>query len=221
MAQTITSGILAADSVTIRPLGSITWNDLDSSPYSSWENWTSWSAEPSNIVVSETVDTGTSAYYIPLANIETQGDLTVSVDYSDTGLFSGEETTVSFPTDNVATDIEQGRYVRWNFTVAPTASEPVPYLFYNVQASDSPVDIYLEDVAVPELPTDSLGFRLVDHPLGRINHVQATTLQGDTYVDNGYVFTFSALDDYVRTANTSFQDSIKVFTLTVPVTDLA
>lgn len=203
MAQTITSGILANDGVTIRPLGGVTWADLDSSPYATWENWTSWTTEAQNIQVSETVNTGTSDYYVPMATVETLGDVTITVDYSDTGLFSGEETTITFPTENVVTDIAKGKYVRWNFTVAPNAADATPYLFYNVQANNAPVDIYLEDVSVPSLPTDSLGFRLIDHPLGAVKHVQATTLQGDDYVDNGYYLTYDLLDSYVRTANTS------------------
>lgn len=203
MAQTITSGILANDGVTIRPLGSITWADLGSSPYSSWENWTSWTESPQNIVVNEVYDAGTSAYRVPLVSTEVGGTLTVTVDVSDTGLFAGEQSTISFASDDVGQDLIKGRYYRWNFTVAPNADYPIPYLQYFTEVSSRQVDYYLEDVAVPALATDSLGFRLIDHSLGAVTHVQATTLQGDDYVDNGYYLTFALLDSYVRSANTS------------------
>jgi hypothetical protein len=203
MSQTITSGIQAIDGFTVRPVGTITWADLGSAPYTTWDSWTNWTQTPGNIVVSETVDTGSVDHYLPLADVLTEGDLTVTVDVSDTGLFAGEETTTSFTTDDVGQSLVKGRHIRWNFTVAPTVAEPVPYLQYFVQANNNLKDIYLDDVAVPELATDSLGFRLIDHPLGAVKNVQATTLQGDDYVDNGYVLVYDQLDSYVRTANDS------------------
>lgn len=203
MAQTITSGILAQDRTTIRPVGSITWAALDSSPYSTWENWLSWTEEPANIVVVETIDTGASDYYVPQAEILTEGNLTVTVKVSDTGLFAGEETSYQFATEDVGEKLIKGRYIRWTFTVAPNASSPVPYLQYFAQANNSLVEVFLDDIAVPSLPTDSLGFRLITHPLGAVKNVQATTLQGDDYVDNGYYLLYEQLEPYLRTSNTS------------------
>lgn len=202
MAQTITNGQLDRDGFTIIPTGSTTWADLGSSPFGNWENWTSWNPTPNNIEVSETIDAGTSAYRVPLIWTETLGDFSVTVDISDTGTFTGEQTTLTFATDDVGKTFPKGRYYRWNITIAPNAQSPIPYLQYFTELNSSQYDIYKEDVAVPALPTDSLGFRLVSNPFGAVTHIQATTLQGDDYVDNGYVYTFDALDPFVRTSNT-------------------
>jgi hypothetical protein len=186
MAQTIITGQLDRDGVTVIPSSGVTWDELGSSPYASWNNWTSWTNEPANIVVNEVIDAGSVAYRAPLITVFTQGTLTLVLDISSTGLFTGEQETITF-TDTSFKTYPQGRYYRWRITVAPSVDEPVPSLTYSADISEVVFDQYLDDVAVPALPTDSSGYRLVSHNFGAIKHVQATTMQGEDYADFNYV----------------------------------
>ena len=119
----------------------------------------------------------------PTLVVANQGDLGITLKISDTGTFTGEETTIDL-SDLAAKDFVGGRYYRWIITVAATASVPIPSAIgadpnYN---TDNIVVELQNSVDVPSTPTDSTGYTLITNNLGLVQNVQATALQGDPYV---------------------------------------
>lgn len=182
----------------IGPAQTITWADLGSSPYGSWSNWTSWKIPDSNPIVQLQIDEdqGSVGYRTPLLTYGYSGDAAVVLKISDTGSFSGEETTYNLafetPTSYVA-----GRYYRWTITVTTNSTVTEPYLdYYITNYTSDLIEEVLNDVDVFASATTSLNSNL-----GLIRNIQATALQGDPYVVDGYVIT--AQDStYTRTPKT-------------------
>lgn len=207
MALTINQGF-AAEFGTILPADNVTWADLGSSPYASWSNWTSWHPSPKDIQVTVVDDQLRKDYRIPTLDVESEGELTVALAVSDTGAFSGEETSVSLTT-GVTTPAPQTRYYQYTITVTTDSNTPLPYIgAYRTGYNQELRTEILNDVDVPALPIDSTGFRLVDTTIGTVRNVQATALQGGLYVNEGYVLSNYSMQDYLRTPETITNDGV-------------
>jgi len=183
---------------TIGPAQSITWGDLGSSPYGSWSNWTSWLVPDAVPTVQLQIDEdqGSIGYRTPLLNYGYEGDASVTLKISDTGTFTGEETTYNFVLETPISYVP-GRYYRWTITVTTNSTVTEPYLDYYITNYISELETeILNDVDVFASPTTTLSTNL-----GFIRNIQATALQGDPYVVDDYVIT--AQDStYTRTPKT-------------------
>ena len=203
MTETIITGRREGLSITVDQ--DINWGDLSSSPYGSWSNWTSWKVS-TGLTVSVQIDDdkGSIDYRVPAINVNRLSDtMTVSLKISDTGTFTGEETTINFVEDTPVTYVG-GRYYRWTVTLTGATA---PYLFgYATEYSTALKTQTLEDVDVfgsytTDLTTD----------LGLVRNIQATALQGDPYVVDDYV----ELLESTRTEKTlSNPDSVTIDTAT-------
>lgn len=191
MTETIITGRREGSAITVDQ--DINWGDLASSPYGSWSNWNSWKVS-TGLTVSVQIDDdqGSIDYRVPLINVEKIADtMTVSLKISTTGTFTGEETTINFVEDTPVT-YASGRYYRWTVTLTGATA---PYLLdYFTQYNQTLQTQTLEDVDVfasytTDLTTD----------LGLVRNIQATALQGDLYVEDGYIV---SVPDSQRTAKT-------------------
>lgn len=184
MTETVVVG--RREGTAVLPDNSINWGDLGSSPYTTWSSWTSWKVTTgTQVQVQYLDDQGSIASRIPnLTVFDFEGDLSVELDISDTGTFTGEETNITFVVDAENTFVS-GRYYRWTITVDANATYTVPILFdYNTfYTTDLSVES-LEDVDVLASFTTTLSTNL-----GLVRNIQATALRGDPYVEDGYIQT--------------------------------
>jgi len=184
MTETVVVG--RREGTAVLPDNSINWGDLGSSPYTTWSSWTSWKVTTgTQVQVQYLDDQGSIASRIPnLTVFDFEGDLSVELDISDTGTFTGEETNITFVVDAENTFVS-GRYYRWTITVDANATYTVPILFdYNTfYTTDLSVES-LEDVDVFASYTTTLSTNL-----GLVRNIQATALRGDPYVEEGYIQT--------------------------------
>ena len=179
----------------------ITWADLGSSPYGSWTNWTEYKPVPQNVIVQVDDDLETIAVRTPTCEIDYEGALTsIQLKISSTGSFSGEETTINF-TDGVAVDWEGGRYYRWTIEVEADG-ETLP-LIEDVETSylTGITQELVNNLSIPSTAVDSSGHTVVTNTISKVVNVQATTLQGGFYVEDGYMIdTQTTGSEYLRTA---------------------
>ena len=104
-----------------------TWTTLASSPYATWANWTQWNTNPRTISATETIDEGSVLLRTPTLVYGSNVFGTVTIKISDTGLFAGEETTIT-PSLFVNQTYPAGRHYRVTVTLAPDSQGTIPYL---------------------------------------------------------------------------------------------
>lgn len=110
--------------------GSVTWTDLGSSPYATWNNWTDWNPQPNNIVLRVFEDAGSIGIRAPLLTFESNVSPAVVLKISDTIDSNGDlisPTTVTFDY-NTAYTFVAGRYYEYTITVAPDSNTTIPYI---------------------------------------------------------------------------------------------
>lgn len=189
------------------PAPEITWDDLGSSPFGSWDTWNTWRiATGTTISMRIDDDLGSIDYRIPEIIFDYQGDATISLKISDTGTFTGEETDVvlDFETPVAFTS---GRYYRWSISITSNSETSVPMLYeYFTRYTDTLSVEILNDVDVLASYTTNLNTNL-----GLVRNIQATALQGDPYVVDGYIL--SADENTFRPQETFTNNGV---TLTSP-----
>tara|TARA_R110000868_G_scaffold123968_6_gene327961 strand:- start:732 stop:1487 length:756 start_codon:yes stop_codon:yes gene_type:complete len=188
MTTTVTQGHRGSFN-EILPEDNDTWGDFSSSPYGTWSNWTTWHPNPKDLEITLLDDQGSVDIRQPILILNHAGTASIVLNISETGTFTGEQTTVDL-SDLTAKSYVRGRYYRWSITIAADIDYPAPFSGepiggYNIE----PVVEVLNDVDVPSTGTDSSGFTLIPNSLGLIQNVQATALQGDPYFVTEYVQT--------------------------------
>lgn len=199
---TITSGFEETLTGRVIPSDNTTWADLTSSPFGSWANWTTWHPEPNSVEVEIIDDNLTSDYRVPQLGLSADGEFSITLDISDTGTFSGEETAITL-TSGVISSIVKGRYYKYTITVTADSDNPIPALngFQTGYTSELLTEIQ-SDVDVPSTPTDSSGYTVIESNINTIINVQATALQGGLYCEDDYVVSALTQDDYYRIGKT-------------------
>ena len=200
---TVTTGFQNGD--VIIPAIDINWGDLGSAPYGTWANWTDWRPSTgTQVVIQLDDDEGSIGYRIPNIKVAYLGDLTAQLKISDTGTFTGEETTINFVADT-ETDFVSGRYYRWTLTIDANSANPTPLIgeYLTYYTDDLSVET-LEDVDVFASGTTTLSTNL-----GLVRNIQATALSGDPYVVTDYVIE-SQGTEYTRTAKTLSPTNVAV-----------
>ena len=200
MSTTLTNAFLDRFNA-VCPEDNNTWGDLSSSPFGSWANWTTWHPSPKTITITRTEDFGSSELVQPTLLWNHQGEGNVTLKISDTGDFTGEETTIDL-SDGTAKSYVKGRYFRWTCTLETDSDLTLPLSAIPIgEFNRNYVTEYLNDYDIPSASLDSDGFRTVTTSLGLVANVQATAIQGDPYVVDGY-FIDAQDSTYARTAKT-------------------
>lgn len=183
---TILSGQFDSFNGVYRSANADDWSDLQSSPYGTWANWRHWNTNPQNLQLRIDDDLLESKLRSPrISFTDLNATITsASLKISDTGAFSGEETTYTFV---AGTEVEviAGRYYRWNFTFTGIGGL-IAEVYDIVQIYDETLTtITLKNVNTASLQT-STGHRIVEHSLGTVDHCEITAHDTFTWVDRAY-----------------------------------
>ena len=189
--KTIISGAQYGDAFA--RANSYTWDDLASSPFGSWDNLTSWRIPDGAVVLQLDDDMLTVDYRTPTVDWFSAGDVVVTLKISDTGTFTGEETTYTLTYLSEISYVA-GRYYRWTITVTANSEvdEPIISPIFTRYTQTLVVES-LNDVGIDSSPLTTISTNL-----GIVKNIQATALQGDPYVVDGYVLTAAQLDAITR-----------------------
>lgn len=161
-----------------------TWSSIGSSPYGSWTNWNIWNTSPNNLQIRLDDDLNTSALRTPNLILGYYGTLAITLKVSDTGTFSGEETTYSL-TFGQTYAITSARYYRWNITISSLNGYPAMLESFLTSYDTNYTIEELRSVNTASLQT-STGYRIVEHNLGVVNNCQITAHDTFNWVDRAY-----------------------------------
>jgi len=153
-----------------------------------WSTWTSWATNPNDLTVQIDIDSGVNSVKTPLITPFIEGDATVELKLSQTGAFTGEETTINFAVGTVY-NYTKAKFYRWTFVITDNATYSLPILlgFRNAFESAS-LEEYFNDLDLSGLAEDSEGRKIVPTTLvSSVNHVQGTAHQGEAYILEDYV----------------------------------
>lgn len=166
---------------------SITWNDLSSSPFGTWSSYPSWRIQSgSQVSIQLDDDLSTVDRRIPELTLEIDGDLTLQLKISETGTFTGEETTINFAFETPV-NYPRGRYYRWTITVSINSSVTEPYIYsFNTLYRTDRITEYINDQEV-YANVDSDGDLSLTTNLGLVLNIQATAHIGNPYVVADYI----------------------------------
>ena len=194
MTVTITQGF--SDIQGVVGTDTSTWAD-----YSTWDSFTSWATTSNDVIITVLDDELTLAARTPTIEVDYDGELSITLETSTTGSFSGEQETINFVSGSTYS-YSTARYYRWTITISADSLYTTP-VFYGFEATyeTDRVTEYLNDQDVYAAPVDSEGDSEITSNLAYIENVQATALQGGKYVEDGYIIPLqNAASGYVRTA---------------------
>lgn len=202
MATTIIQGI-KVDGGRYQPTNSVDWGELGSSPYATWANWTSWTPSPDYIQIRIDDDLGSSLARTPLIQIVSLGEVTLTLKISDTGLFAGEETTISFIDDGTEYIYPSGRYYRWSVRIDTDSNLTVPYLEEPTTSYSTVEDTETFRTVDTAGLTGTIDARVVDSDIAVVTTFVATAHQGGTTYSNQLLRdrVYAVPDDYVFQEN--------------------
>lgn len=200
MALPTTNGILDTVNSKIVAPSSLTWDELGAADsagltrFSSWDEWTNWTgvAETPLTWFSDIVDlTDTGAFNLTW-NISCVGTPTFTVYTSNTGTFTGEETTTVVNVGDTNIAAFEGRYVGILISVAETAEGIPEITSFDFTATGNRLDIQQFDIVSSDL-TGSASARQINMPrnvskvLGMNITAQASNYVEDSYVASDYI----------------------------------
>lgn len=212
---TLTAGQLDSVSGNYRGANADTWASLGSSPYATWANWRYWATNPQNLQVRIDDDLGTVKLRAPTLTLQDIfGSITsISLKISNTGSFSGEETTYTFST-GVDVEVISGRYYRWTVTVSGLSNLPAELPDITTEYIEDLQTVYLQNIDTSTLQSSS-GYRIVDHDLGSIDTCIITAHDNYAWVDRAYALP----DSWSETTITPIPGIISKSPLTIVLRD--
>lgn len=206
----VTGGYLEGD--LYYPTSTLDWDTLT---IRTWDDWQDWGATElfindnplgsyNDIVIQIDDDLDDSRFRRPGCNFSTNGSATVSLKVSETGSFTGEETTINFVFETPV-GFPKGRYYRWTITITSDSDTTIPTISVPNTVYDKTQRIeYFSDLELSTLSIDSEGDYIVDTTsIGTVTHVQGTALQGTDYVVTDYIVTPTEQATYLRADSVS------------------
>jgi hypothetical protein len=164
-----------------------TWiapNNDDWSDVVTWAAFTRWNNNPGNLVLRVDDDLLTTDVRCPTLDIAYQGSLSLTLKISDTGTFTGEETTYTF-TLGTAVTVIAGRYYRWTVTVAPSGTTVPEIALVSADYSQIFTTEIYKSVSTSTL-AGTVSARTVPLVMGTVLAVQLTPHGDFTWVDRAY-----------------------------------
>jgi len=134
-------------------------------------------------------DMDTIQFRRPTCRFSSNGDVAVTLKISETGTFTGEETTVNL-TLNTPVSFVRGRYYRWTFTVTDNSSTTDPATISGISTGYDPnlEEELFNDLDLASLTQNSEGdYEVALNAIGTVVNVQGTSVQGEPYVTEGYI----------------------------------
>ena len=161
-----------------------TWADL-----TTWDDWANWATAPTDPMIYgiECIDLGRSQVFNLIIETAAQGDVTYYVYTSNTGAFTGEETTTVIQPGDTDVPGFSGRFVIVMLSVAQTVGTPTIFSTI-VRASTESNTITLNDVDTSLLSGTTAG-RVLSLPrvIGAATNMQITVKHVSNYTLDVYV----------------------------------
>lgn len=215
---TIISGV--AQNGVYQPTDNTDWSELGTTPFGTWSSWTSWHPTPNSVEIQVDEDTGSSDLRSPLLDLRYQGTATVSLKISDSGSFSGEETTYTL--SSTPTSVIAGRYYRFTINVAQDSNTGVPLIFSaKIGFGTNTITEYQRAV-----DTATLGGTIDSRPLstniGMVRVLVATALEGGVTYSSRLLQdrVYAIPDDYVFQENAIIVNTVQKNPPTIRCFDL-
>lgn len=146
------------------PKDSLTWDDLNTSPYATWDNWTNWyqnlSSSTTVEFTTDIIDFGAAATVLPLASVFTGRDggtgnvfltdnsPTITIEGSNVSdLSSGVSSiTLTRTDDPIYSSIGRFRYYRFTFTInSGINTAPQGFTGFNINLDTSGLEEVIEE----------------------------------------------------------------------------
>lgn len=159
--------------------GQNTWAD-----YTDWSAWTQWNDNPGDVVIRLDDAFSEVDLWTPTLSIKYFGILTLTLKTSNTGAFTGEETTYTLSSTPVS--IGQAKYYRWTITITPDTLVPPNLVFANAEYTQEFQMAEFKDIDLTTLSGSTTAGRVVPHDFGGVYTVQITAQQETTWVDRAY-----------------------------------
>jgi len=202
MALPDSNGIFDQANSKIIASSSLTWDQLGAADsagatvYSTWDDWNSWVGTPTTPLtwLTDVVDLQETGSFNLTWEIECSGTPTFTIYTSNTGSFSGEETTTTINVGDTNIAAFTGRYCAIFISVAEEAASGIPEITtFEFEASGNRFDIQQFDINSVNL-TGSASARQINMPRD-VSKVLAMniTAQASNYMDADYV-----ADNYIE-----------------------
>lgn len=157
-----------------------TWAD-----YTDWSSWNQWNDDPGNVTIQLDDAFVEVDLWTPTLSIKYFGTLSLSLKTSNTGAFSGEETTYTLSSTPIS--IGQARYYRWTVSITPSGSTPPNLVFVDSAYSQEFDTQEIKDLDLTTLSGSTTAGRVVTHSFGGVFSVQITAQEETNWVDRAYV----------------------------------
>jgi hypothetical protein len=221
------------------PKDSLTWDDLGSAPYSTWDNWTGWyqnlSTSTTVEFTTDIIDFGSEATVLPLITITTLRDGTTStaafleddkpsitIEGSNVANMSSgvSSITLTKDTDPYFSTIGKFRYYRFTFNInSGINTAPQGFTGFDITLDTEPQEEIVENFDTSTVDDGSSTTRVV--PLRKIyssvNYVGITptlTITDDEETAGGGIY---VADNYVNSDYVSSDASTEITITTLPL----
>lgn len=187
------------------PNSNVDWGELGSSPYGTWQSWTTWAQIPSSFTLVLFEDAGFKDSRLPVLSMIWEGELTVQLKISDdvdSNLNLIGATTYNLSPGNTYSPIA-GRYYEYTLTLAPDSNTVIPYMtspLLDFETGRS--QQFLESVDTATL-AGTIDARQIDTTIGTVTAIVAVAQQeGVTYSSGLFQDRqYSVPDDFVFQEN--------------------
>jgi len=200
--QTYTYTNAYRDGDAYYPTSELSWSDLSGL---SWSDYTNYGGTDlagggyNDMVIQIDDDLDTVKFRRPLCSFFTEGTASVTLKISDSGAFTGEETTINF---SIGTPVNfvKGRYYRWIITVPNDSDAGLVEITNPTTSYEQEQRIeFFDDLALSTLSQDSESSYIVTTTsIGAVTHAQGTAHQGEDYVADTYITTPTDQAEYLR-----------------------
>jgi len=221
------------------PKDSLTWDDLNTSPYATWDNWTNWyqnlSASTTVEFTTDIIDFGSKATVLPLITISTLKDGTtdtqafladdkpsITIEGSDVANMSSgvSSITLTKDTDPFYSTIGAFRYYRFTFNInSGINTAPQGFTGFDITLDTEPQEEIVENFDTSTVDDGSSTTRVI--PLRKIyssvNYVGITptaTITDDEETTGGGTYVAA---DYVATDYVSSDEATAITITTLPM----
>jgi hypothetical protein len=207
---TVIQGTYDALNNNYQPVNGDVWSDL-----TSWASWLNWNSDPGDVEIQLDDDLGIVDVKTPTISMTYAGEISIILKISETGVFSGEETTITFAVGTTYA-VPAGRYYRWLITATAGTTGLIPEI--NNFRTQYFTEVFTETKRsiVTSTLSGTTAARVVPTNFGTIYNVLITAHDTATWVDRAY----AVPDGWAVTTITPVAGIVSKAPLTIVLKDL-
>lgn len=210
MTVTVIQGYFDSLNNIYQASNSDTWADL-----TTWSSWLNWNSDPGDVEIQIDDDLGIEDVRTPTISITYTGEIAIILKISETGAFSGEETTITFAVGTTYA-VPSGRYYRWLITASTGSTGLVPEINnFRTQYFSEVFSETQRSIDTTTLSGTTAG-RIVATNFGTIYNVLITAHDVTSWVDRAY----AVPDDWAVTTISPVPGIVSKDPLTIVLKDL-